>query len=201
MSLRRQDYDVVIVGEVNCGQCSRHGVGTSRQSGSGARTVVGLPGPCEGRRVPAVGVAEARRLGLHETLMRAGGTQRSRFVPYDDTLEPARRRGGCGRIGQDPPGRARHSRRGASGRVRGAYGGGGDRRGCYATSQILTCISGALRSCGIGWMELSIRPRAAWESALMGSIGRIEAQLTCSARLPSHPSSRFCPRYSSAPLS
>ena len=35
------------------------------------------------------GVAEAGRLLLHETLMRAGGTHQSRFVPYDETLEPA----------------------------------------------------------------------------------------------------------------
>ena len=32
------------------------------------------------------GVAEAGRLLLHETLMRAGGTHQSRFVPYDETL-------------------------------------------------------------------------------------------------------------------
>ena len=35
------------------------------------------------------GVAEARRLGLHETLTRAGGIHHSRFVPYDETVEPA----------------------------------------------------------------------------------------------------------------
>ena len=35
------------------------------------------------------GVAEARRLDLHETLIRAGGTHHSRFVPYDETVEPA----------------------------------------------------------------------------------------------------------------
>src|SRR5215813_5296873 len=35
------------------------------------------------------GVAEARRLDLHETLKRAGGTHHSRFVPYDETVEPA----------------------------------------------------------------------------------------------------------------
>ncbi len=35
------------------------------------------------------GVAEARRLGLHETLTRAGGTHHTTFVPYDETVEPA----------------------------------------------------------------------------------------------------------------
>src|SRR5215813_2756445 len=35
------------------------------------------------------GVAEARRLNLHETLIGAGGTHHSRFVPYDETVEPA----------------------------------------------------------------------------------------------------------------
>jgi 2-polyprenyl-6-methoxyphenol hydroxylase-like FAD-dependent oxidoreductase len=35
------------------------------------------------------GVAEARRLGLYETLIRAGGTHHSRAVPYDETMAPA----------------------------------------------------------------------------------------------------------------
>ena len=35
------------------------------------------------------GVAEARRLGLHATLAGAGGAHHTRFVPYDETLEPA----------------------------------------------------------------------------------------------------------------
>jgi len=35
------------------------------------------------------GVAEARRLGLYEVLMRAGGTHHARAVPYDETMEPA----------------------------------------------------------------------------------------------------------------
>jgi len=36
----------------------------------------------------AWGVAEAQRLGLYETLMRPGGIHHTRFVPYDETLEP-----------------------------------------------------------------------------------------------------------------
>jgi 2-polyprenyl-6-methoxyphenol hydroxylase-like FAD-dependent oxidoreductase len=35
------------------------------------------------------GVAEARRLGLYDTLMRAGGVHHARAVPYDETMEPA----------------------------------------------------------------------------------------------------------------
>ena len=35
------------------------------------------------------GVAEARRLGLYEILMQAGGTHHTRYVPYDETIEPA----------------------------------------------------------------------------------------------------------------
>ena len=35
------------------------------------------------------GVAEARRLGLHEVLRRAGGVHHTRLVPYDETVEPA----------------------------------------------------------------------------------------------------------------
>jgi 2-polyprenyl-6-methoxyphenol hydroxylase-like FAD-dependent oxidoreductase len=34
------------------------------------------------------GVAEARRLGLYETLIRAGGTHHTRMVPYDETVKP-----------------------------------------------------------------------------------------------------------------
>jgi len=37
----------------------------------------------------AWGVAEAQRLGLYETLIRAGGIHHTRFVPYDETQEPA----------------------------------------------------------------------------------------------------------------
>src|SRR5262245_9707958 len=35
------------------------------------------------------GVAEARRLGLYEILIRAGGTHHTRMVPYDETMAPA----------------------------------------------------------------------------------------------------------------
>ena len=35
------------------------------------------------------GVAEARRLGLYETLIGAGGTHHTRAVPYDETIAPA----------------------------------------------------------------------------------------------------------------
>jgi 2-polyprenyl-6-methoxyphenol hydroxylase-like FAD-dependent oxidoreductase len=35
------------------------------------------------------GVAEARRLGLHGVLVDAGGIHHTRYVPYDETIEPA----------------------------------------------------------------------------------------------------------------
>jgi 2-polyprenyl-6-methoxyphenol hydroxylase-like FAD-dependent oxidoreductase len=35
------------------------------------------------------GVAEARRLSLHEVLIRAGGVHHTRAVPYDEIIEPA----------------------------------------------------------------------------------------------------------------
>jgi 2-polyprenyl-6-methoxyphenol hydroxylase-like FAD-dependent oxidoreductase len=35
------------------------------------------------------GVAEAQRLGLYTTLIRSGGIHHTRFVPYDETAEPA----------------------------------------------------------------------------------------------------------------
>jgi 2-polyprenyl-6-methoxyphenol hydroxylase-like FAD-dependent oxidoreductase len=37
----------------------------------------------------AWGVGEAQRLGLHEALIRSGGIHHTRFVPYDETLEPS----------------------------------------------------------------------------------------------------------------
>ena len=40
-----------------------------------------------GELVKPWGVAEARRLGLHETLLRTGGIHHTRIVPYDETLE------------------------------------------------------------------------------------------------------------------
>ena len=42
-----------------------------------------------GEGIQPWGVAEARRLGLHETLIGAGGIHPSRFVGYDETLEAA----------------------------------------------------------------------------------------------------------------
>lgn len=36
----------------------------------------------------AWGVAEAQRLGLYETLIRSGGIHHTRFVPYDEILDP-----------------------------------------------------------------------------------------------------------------
>jgi 2-polyprenyl-6-methoxyphenol hydroxylase-like FAD-dependent oxidoreductase len=53
------------------------------------------------------GVAEARRLGLHEVLLRAGGTHHTRFVPYDETLTPEEAQAGAialDRILPDVPG-------------------------------------------------------------------------------------------------
>ena len=114
MSLRRQDYDVVIVGG---------GI-----AGNALATVLARTGQ-------AVLVLE--RSSVYRDRVRGEGFSR-----------------GSGRgLASGPPRNVDACRR---------NGGGGDRRGCYAASQILTCISGALRSCGIGWMGLSIRPRAAW---------------------------------------
>lgn len=42
-----------------------------------------------GEAIQPWGVAEARRLGLHEAITHAGGIHHSRFVPYDETVEPA----------------------------------------------------------------------------------------------------------------
>jgi len=42
-----------------------------------------------GEEFPAWGAAEARRLGVHEALLGAGGIHHRRFVPYDETLTPA----------------------------------------------------------------------------------------------------------------
>ena len=42
-----------------------------------------------GEMIQPWGVAEAMRLGVHDELLRAGGTHHTRFVPYDETEEPA----------------------------------------------------------------------------------------------------------------
>jgi 2-polyprenyl-6-methoxyphenol hydroxylase-like FAD-dependent oxidoreductase len=88
MPFAHQTYDAVIVGAGIAGNALA--VVLSR---AGKAVLVLERSPVYRDRVRGEvfqpwGVAEALRLDLHETLMRSGGLHHSRFVPYDETMEP-----------------------------------------------------------------------------------------------------------------
>jgi 2-polyprenyl-6-methoxyphenol hydroxylase-like FAD-dependent oxidoreductase len=89
MSLLRQDYDVVIIGGGIAGNALAAVLAHAGQAVLVLERSSVYRDRVRGEGFQPWGVGEARRLGLHETLLRAGGTHQSRFVPYDETLESA----------------------------------------------------------------------------------------------------------------
>jgi 2-polyprenyl-6-methoxyphenol hydroxylase-like FAD-dependent oxidoreductase len=101
-----------------------------------------------GEGVQPWGVAEARRLGLHETLTRAGGIHHSRFVPYDETVEPAEAEATALALDKILPG------------VPGTLG-VGHPPACAALS-VAAAAAGARVLFGTRWTEPSMWPDVAW---------------------------------------
>jgi menaquinone-9 beta-reductase len=89
MSPPREAFDVVIIGGGIAGNA------LATVLARAGRTVLVLERSTvyrdrvRGELFHVWGVAEARRLGLHKVLLDAGGTHHTRFVPYDETVEPA----------------------------------------------------------------------------------------------------------------
>jgi 2-polyprenyl-6-methoxyphenol hydroxylase-like FAD-dependent oxidoreductase len=89
MALRNEFFDLVIVGGGIAGNA------LAAVLARGGKSVLVLERSkvyrdrVRGEGIQPWGVAEARRLGLHETLIGAGAIHPSRFVAYDETLEAA----------------------------------------------------------------------------------------------------------------
>jgi 2-polyprenyl-6-methoxyphenol hydroxylase-like FAD-dependent oxidoreductase len=89
MSLQRRAFDVIIVGGGIAGNALATVLARAGKAVLVLERSTVYRDRVRGELLQLWGVAEARRLGLYETLMRAGGAHHSRFVPYDETVEPA----------------------------------------------------------------------------------------------------------------
>jgi 2-polyprenyl-6-methoxyphenol hydroxylase-like FAD-dependent oxidoreductase len=89
MSIPREAFEVIIIGGGIAGDAL-----AAVLAGAG-RVVLVLERSTvyrdqfRGELFQSWGVPEARRLGLHEVLMRASGAYHARIVPYNETVEPA----------------------------------------------------------------------------------------------------------------
>jgi 2-polyprenyl-6-methoxyphenol hydroxylase-like FAD-dependent oxidoreductase len=89
MPLQREVFDVVVIGGGIAGNAFAVVLARAGKAVLVLERSLVYRDRVRGEAFQPWGVAEARRLDLYETLMRAGGTHQSRFVPYDETLEPA----------------------------------------------------------------------------------------------------------------
>ena len=88
-SFPRQEFDVIIVGGGIAGNALAAVLARAGRAILVLERSTVYHDRVRGEVFQPWGVAEARRLDLHETLIRAGGTHHRRFVPYDETVEPA----------------------------------------------------------------------------------------------------------------
>ena len=88
-SFKRQEFDVIIVGGGIAGNALATVLARAGKSVLVLERTTVYRDRVRGEVFQAWGVAEARRLDLHRVLIGAGGTHHSRFVPYDETVEPA----------------------------------------------------------------------------------------------------------------
>jgi 2-polyprenyl-6-methoxyphenol hydroxylase-like FAD-dependent oxidoreductase len=93
VALARQEFDVIIVGGGIAGNALAAVLARAGKTVLVLERSTVYRDRVRGEVFQPWGVAEARRLDLHETLIRAGGTHHSRFVPYDETVEPAEAEG------------------------------------------------------------------------------------------------------------
>ena len=88
MSSSRESFEVVIIGGGIAGNALAAVLARAGRAVLLLERSTVYRDRVRGELVKPWGVAEARRLGLHETLMRFGGIHHTRIVPYDETLEP-----------------------------------------------------------------------------------------------------------------
>jgi len=89
MSFRREAFDVVIIGGGIAGNALATVLARAGRAVLVLERSTVYRDRVRGELFQPWGVAEARRLGLYEALMQAGGTHHTRAVPYDETIEPA----------------------------------------------------------------------------------------------------------------
>jgi 2-polyprenyl-6-methoxyphenol hydroxylase-like FAD-dependent oxidoreductase len=89
MSLWREHFEVVIIGGGIAGNALATVLARAGRAVLVLERSTVYRDRVRGELFHPWGVAEARRLGLYEALMRAGGTHHTRYVPYDETVEPA----------------------------------------------------------------------------------------------------------------
>ena len=89
MALRHETFDVVVIGGGIAGNAFATVLARAGKAVLVLERSTVYRDRVRGEGFHAWGVAEARRLGLHEALLGAGGTHHSRLVPYDETVTPA----------------------------------------------------------------------------------------------------------------
>jgi len=89
MALRYETFDVVVIGGGIAGNALAAVMARAGRAILVLERSTVYRDRVRGELFQPWGVAEARRLGLYEVLMQAGGVHHSRAVPYDETIEPA----------------------------------------------------------------------------------------------------------------
>src|SRR6266508_806902 len=89
MSSSRASFDVVIIGGGIAGSALAAVLARTGRAVLVLERSTVYRDKVSGEVFHAWGVSEAQRIGLHETLIRSGGIHHTRFVPYDETLEPS----------------------------------------------------------------------------------------------------------------
>ena len=89
MALQRETYEVVIIGGGIAGNALATVLARAGRAVLVLERSVVYRDRVRGELFQPWGVADARRLGLYEVLMQAGGTHHARAVPYDEAMEPA----------------------------------------------------------------------------------------------------------------
>jgi 2-polyprenyl-6-methoxyphenol hydroxylase-like FAD-dependent oxidoreductase len=89
MALRHKTVDVVVIGGGIAGNALAAVLARAGKAVLVLERSTAYRDRVRGEGFHAWGVAEARRLGLHDALLAAGGTHHRRYVPYDETVTPA----------------------------------------------------------------------------------------------------------------
>src|SRR5262245_32300101 len=89
MPLAQEKFEVVIIGGGIAGNALAKVLARTGSSVLVLERSTVYHDKVRGEVFHAWGLAKARRVCIYETLIRSGGIHHSRFVPYDETVEPA----------------------------------------------------------------------------------------------------------------